>query len=96
MIQNPLGARPGGTATALGLNSPTIIKATSGTLWSANVLTLGENGGGLYDSNVIPPPPQSLIWNFTAQGAYPGQPIAFANGLVYVSSADTVTSVGYA
>jgi len=63
-----------------------------------NTFTLGGIGGNFYDSATIAGAgPANLIWTATfVGGSDAGLPIAFFNGLVYISDANTTCSVGYA
>ena len=53
-IQNPSGPRPGGTASALNVSTPTVIKSTAGTFWNINLAQVGVAPGYLYDANALP------------------------------------------
>ena len=49
MPTNPLGPRPGGTASKLNVSATTVIKASPGTLFRVNVVTAGATGA-VYDN----------------------------------------------
>ena len=69
-IQNPAGPRPGGTASALAISVPTVIKASAGTFWDVNIINIGQVPGYFYDANALP-----LLPN---QVAVPG--VVYASG----------------
>jgi hypothetical protein len=111
MIQNPVGARQGGTASALALNTATLIKSSSGTFWNVNVNSFGANTGYICDSATIagagpgnaiftiPAAPQptasSTAPQVTVDLAGAG-PFPFVNGLVFLpGSADLNVSISY-
>jgi hypothetical protein len=51
MPQNPLGPRPGGSASHLNITAPTVVKATAGTVYRVVVLTVATAGTfGVYDT----------------------------------------------
>jgi len=97
-IQNIGGYRPGGTATAIALNSPTVIQVGPGTLWSVNCASLGGIGGNFYDAATIAAAgPTNWLFGVTfVGGSNAGLPIPFTYGLVYISDANTTVTVGYA
>jgi hypothetical protein len=49
-IQNPIGPRPGGSASLLHITAATIIKVSPGTLFAINVLVAGSAVGAAYDA----------------------------------------------
>ena len=48
MPQNPLGPRPGGTASKLNIAAATLVKPTNGTIYRVSVTTAGA-AGAIYD-----------------------------------------------
>jgi hypothetical protein len=104
-IQNLDGYRPGGTSTALAINTPTLIKNEGGTFWNINVNSLGNSTSYLCDSATIAgaspanailtiPPGSQVPSNYDIPGA---GPFPFFNGLVFLpGSADTNVNVSYA
>jgi hypothetical protein len=110
-IQNPIGVRPGGTASALGLNAATLIKASAGTFWNINVNQYGANAGYLCDSATIAgaspanailtipavPSPTSSSTAPSVTVDLPGAgPFPFQFGLVFLpGSADLNVNVAY-
>jgi hypothetical protein len=111
-IQNPGNYRPGGTASALGLNTATLIKSSGGTFWNINVNQYGSNVGYLCDSATIAgaspanailtipaaPSPSSSSTAPQVLVDLPGAgPFPFLNGLVFLpGSADLNVNVSYA
>lgn len=53
-IQNPSGQRQGGTASALNVSTPTVIKTSAGTFWNINLSQVGVAPGYVYDANALP------------------------------------------
>jgi hypothetical protein len=103
-IQNPLGPRLGGSSSALGLNTPTLIKASSGTFWNINVNNIGSSVGYLCDSATIAgASPANAILTIPPAGVgtpnydIPGAgPFPFFNGLVFLpGSADLDVNIAF-
>lgn len=93
-VQNPLGPRPGGNASALNLSASTVVKASPGTVWRVNVTTAGSTAGGIYDATTTSPTAGSLIASIEAVGIYE---LVFpcANGIVFVPGTGMVASISY-
>jgi hypothetical protein len=69
VIQNLGGYQPGGSASALNLSTPTVVKPVGGTFWNINVNQIGSTPGYLYDANALPlAPGQTAV----AGAVYPG------------------------
>jgi hypothetical protein len=94
-IQNPLGPRPGGNASALDLSSTTVVKSSPGTLYRVSVTTAGA-AGAVYDyasssgygaANLIGTVPATV-------GVYEFEwPCAV--GIVYVPGSAQVASISF-
>ena len=105
MIQNLSGPPPGGSRSALGLNTSTLIKNQGGTFWNINVNSIGNSTSYLCDSATIAgaspanailtiPPGSTVPSNYDIPGA---GPFPFFNGLVFLpGSADTNVNVSFA
>ena len=103
-IQNPIGFRPGGTASALNVSTPAVIKSSGGTFWNINVIQFGVQDGYLYDSATIAGANPSnclfrvnpgLLTNNDSDLAGAG-PFPFNNGLVFVPGSDgMIASIAY-
>lgn len=94
-IQNPLGPRPGGNKSSLGLSAATVVKASPGTVYKVVVTTAGSTVGSIYDATSTSSPPASaLVATCQTVGIYE---LTFpcANGIVFVPGTSMVASVSY-
>lgn len=99
MPNNPIGPRPGGTASKLNVSATTVVRAAGGgTLYRVSVTTAGSGAGAVYDNNAtgtgntaankIGTIPNAVgIYNFT-------WPVK--NGITYVPGSGQVVSISYA
>ena len=102
-IQNPSGPRPGGTASALNVSTPAVLKWGGGTFWNINVSQIGQQPGYVCDSATIAGAgPQNAIVTLNP-ATFPGPdlpgagPFPFFNGLVFIPGSDgMIASISYA
>ena len=96
MPQNPIGPRPGGSASALNLTAATVVKASPGTVYRVVVNTAGSTAGGIYDAATTSGnTAANLIASIEAAGVY-DLTFPCTTGILFEPGTAMVASVSYA